>query len=86
VALGLTASGWNGVLLAEVSRLAPDGRVAEATGAVLMASYTGLLIGPTVVATLAAAGTLSLSYGALGLATLAATGLLAARRRRNSEH
>ena len=33
---GVTASGWNGVFLAEVARLAPEGRVGEATGAVLM--------------------------------------------------
>jgi len=35
IAFGATASGWNGVFLAEVARLAPDGRVAEATGAAL---------------------------------------------------
>jgi MFS family permease len=71
--LGLTASGWNGVFLAEVARLAPDGRVAEATGAVLMASYTGLLVGPVIVASLAAVGTLSLSYACVAAATLLAT-------------
>jgi MFS family permease len=79
--LGLTASGWNGVLLAEVSRLAPAQRVAEATGAVLMASYTGLLIGPSVVAAFAAVGTLSLSYAVLGAGTLVATLGLAWRAR-----
>jgi MFS family permease len=43
---GLTASGWNGVFLAEVARLAPQDRIAETTGAVLTASYAGLLITP----------------------------------------
>lgn len=71
--LGLTASGWNGVFLSEVARLAPEGRVAEATGAVLMASYTGLLIGPAVIAALAGVGTLSLSYACVAAATLFAT-------------
>jgi hypothetical protein len=33
--------GWNGIFFAEVARLAPSDRVAEATGAVLVASYTG---------------------------------------------
>jgi MFS family permease len=79
--LGLTASGWNGVFLAEVARLAPDGRVAEATGAVLMASYTGLLIGPVIVASLAAIGTLSLSYAAVAAATLLATMVIMGGRR-----
>ena len=79
--LGLTASGWNGVFLAEVARLAPEGRVAETTGAVLMASYTGLLIGPVVVASLAEIGTLSLSYAVVAGATLLATlALLGGRR------
>ena len=35
---GLTASGWNGVFLAGVARLAPEGQVSEVTGAVLTAS------------------------------------------------
>jgi MFS family permease len=68
--LGLTASGWNGVFLSEVARIAPDGRVAEATGAVLTASYGGLLAGPAVITLLAAVGGLRLSYAALGCACL----------------
>ena len=39
---GLTASGWNGVFIAEIARLARVDRVAETTGAVLTASFTGL--------------------------------------------
>jgi len=46
---GLTASGWNGVFLAEVARLAPQDRIAETTGAVLTASYAGLLITPLLI-------------------------------------
>jgi MFS family permease len=69
---GLTASGWNGVFLSEVARIAPDGRVAEATGAVLTASYGGLLAGPTVITLLATAGGLRLSYAVLGAACLLA--------------
>lgn len=79
--LGLTASGWNGVFLAEVAKLAPPGRVAEATGAVLAASYTGLLVGPSIVAGLAAVGRLSLSYGGLALLTMLATLVLNRTRR-----
>ena len=79
--LGLTASGWNGVFLAEVARLAPDGRVAEATGAVLMASYTGLLVGPGIVAIIASHASLSWSYGALAACSLCATVLLIGGKR-----
>lgn len=43
---GLTASGWNGLFLAEVAKLAPRGRVSEATGGVLIASFAGLVVAP----------------------------------------
>ncbi|WP_162914847.1 MFS transporter [Desertibaculum subflavum] len=46
--LGLTASGWNGVFLAEVATLAPEGKVAEATGGMLTPSYVGLILGPMI--------------------------------------
>lgn len=72
-ALGLTASGWNGVFLAEVARLAPEGRVAEATGVVLTASYFGLLLGPILVGATASLGSLSLSYATLAAFALVAT-------------
>ncbi len=72
-AFGLTASGWNGVFLAEVARLAPEGRVAETTGAVLTASYGGLLIAPLVIAVLSPQGTLALSYTAIAVAAAMAT-------------
>ena len=42
---GLTASGWNGVLLAEVARLSPGFEAAN-TGALLTLSYVGLVLGP----------------------------------------
>ncbi len=67
VPFGLTASGWNGVFLAEVARCAPPGRMAEATGAVLTASYAGLFCGPLLISGLAAAGGLRLAYGVVGL-------------------
>ena len=47
---GLTASGWNGVFIAEIARLARVDRVAETTGAVLTASFTGLLLAPLLIA------------------------------------
>jgi len=70
---GMTASGWNGVFLAEITRLAPPDRVGEATGAVLTASYAGLLISPAIIASTAMMGTLSLSYAVLAGLTVFAT-------------
>jgi MFS family permease len=64
---GLTASGWNGVFLAEVARCAPAGRVAEATGGVLTASYAGLCFGPMVISALATVGGLRMAYATVGL-------------------
>lgn len=79
---GLTASGWNGVFLSEVARLAPEGRVAEATGAVLMPGFSGLVLGPLFVA--ATAGTLGLAaaYAILGVSTLVGTLVLMTGRGR----
>ena len=70
---GLTASGWNGVFLAEVARLAPEARVSEATGAVLTASYTGLVLGPLLMAGVAHVSSLAASFGVLAVLTLLAT-------------
>jgi MFS family permease len=73
--LGLTASGWNGIFLAEVARQAPEGRLAEATGAVLTASYLGLVAGPVIVSALAAYSGLGFAFSVLG-ACCAMAGLL----------
>jgi MFS family permease len=78
---GVTASGWNGVFLAEVARLAPEGRVAEATGAVLIPAFLGLVLGPLLVAGTASLVGLGLAYAILGAVTLAATLVLIAGRR-----
>lgn len=68
---GLTASGWNGVALAEVARLAPEGRVAEATGAALVSSYTGLVLGPLLIAGISGWFGLGAAFGVLGVTTFA---------------
>lgn len=79
---GVTASGWNGVFLAEVARLAPEGRVAEATGAVLVPGFLGLVLGPLLVAGTASLIGLGLAYAILGGVTLAATLVLIAGRQK----
>ncbi len=43
---GAAAIGWNGVLLAQVARLAPPGKVGLATGGTLFFTFFGVVIGP----------------------------------------
>ncbi len=47
VVYGATAVGWNGVMLAELSRLAPAGQAVTATGGSLFLTFAGVMLGPT---------------------------------------
>jgi hypothetical protein len=68
---GVSASGWNGIFYAEVARLAPDGRAAEATGGAQFLAFAGLIAGPLLFALVAkVAGTLAAGYLALAALTL----------------
>jgi MFS family permease len=68
VLYGATAVGWNGVFLAEVARLSPEGRVAFLTGGTQFFTFAGVLIGPPLFGAIASyAG----SYGAGFVATAA---------------
>ncbi len=80
IVFGLTASGWNGVFIAEVANLAKPGRVAEATGAVLTASFLGLVAAPLLVALLTPRVGLGGSFVALGLTAAAGTAVLLMER------
>ncbi|RZM01893.1 MAG: MFS transporter [Variovorax sp.] len=44
--LGLSASGWNGVMVAEIARLAGPARAGAVTGAALLFGYAGLALAP----------------------------------------
>jgi MFS family permease len=44
---GATAISWNGVQLAELSRLAPPGQAVMATSGSLFFTFTGVMLGPT---------------------------------------
>jgi len=71
-AFGATAVGWNGVFLAEVARMAPEGRTSEATGGTLFFTYLGVVITPFVFNTvLALSGTYSVAYAAFAVPSLA---------------
>lgn len=43
---GATAIGWNGVMLAEVARLAPPGEAGATTGTAGFVTFSGVMIGP----------------------------------------
>jgi hypothetical protein len=75
-AFGLTASGWNGVFVSEIARLAPQDRIAETTGAVLTASYGGLLLAPALIWAIDAVAGLGTAYVALGCLALGGTAAL----------
>lgn len=67
---GLTATGWNGVYLSEVARIAPPGKAAAATGASLAMTYAGVVALPMMFWAIVA---VSDSYAAAFLAAAALT-------------
>ena len=85
-ALGATAVGWNGVFLAEVARLAPAGRVSDATGGSSFFTFLGVVVTPPLFyLVFTATSSYAVSYALFGLAPLALGGwlLLTARIRRD---
>ena len=76
---GLTASGWNGVYLAEIARLAPSGQVAAITGASFLIGSSGLVLGPILYSLIASQTSFSLAYAFLG--GFAALGIACLSRR-----
>jgi MFS family permease len=78
VAVGATALGWNGVVLGEVARAAPEGQAVEATGGVVFFTYFGVLVGPPAFALVVQQpGGYVLGFALLALAPLACSGWLA---------
>lgn len=76
VVLGAIAFGWNGVFLAEAARMAPEGKVAEATSACMACVFLGGAIGPAAFSGLvSASGGFVLPFAVLG--GFAAMGLVA---------
>jgi len=82
---GVSAIGWNGVFLAEVARLAPKGRVSNATIGAMVPTYTGVVIGPATFAALhEVSGTHTVTYGIFALVSLIGFFLVLSARRRSS--
>ncbi|MDP6346479.1 MAG: MFS transporter [Alphaproteobacteria bacterium] len=79
-AAGATASGWNGVFLAEIARVAPPDQISAATGGTVFFTYFGLVVGPTVFsAVVAFAGYDGAFYLMAGLVLLAGLSILPRR-------
>jgi fucose permease len=78
---GLTASGWNGVYLAEIARQAPAGEIARVTGGVMITSYAGLILGPLAFSAAAGAATMGAGYVLLAAGTFVGTLVLRGVRR-----
>ena len=71
--LGMFASGWNGIQLAEIARRAPADMVGEATSGATIATFVGFLAGPLAFsAVLVASGGFAWPVAALGAAAAAA--------------
>lgn len=81
VAFGATAIGWNGVMLAEVARLAPAGEAASITGTAGVVTFSGVVVGPTLFAALsAAAGTTRAGFAAAALLSGVSGAVMLVRR------
>ncbi len=78
---GATAVGWNGVFLAEVARIAPQGMVSQATGGCLFFTFLGVVVTPLIFnLVLALGGSYGLAYALLGLPGLMVGARLLLRR------
>lgn len=69
--VGLSASGWNGIMMAEIARIVGPSSAGAASGAVLLFGYSGLSVAPAGFAALAASyGTVVVFATLLALAGL----------------
>jgi len=77
---GATAVGWNGVFIAEIARLAPEGRTSAATGGSLFFTFLGVVVTPPLFnLVLGFAGSYSIAYAVFALPALAVGSWLLAK-------
>ncbi len=68
---GMSAVGWNGVFMAEIGRLAPEGKIGSATGGVLVPTFIGVMMGPLVFSAIhEVTATYTMSFATLTLVTM----------------
>jgi sugar phosphate permease len=82
-AVGATAAGWNGVFIAEITRVAPADQISAATGGSIFFTYFGLVVGPAVFSVLVTVsnGYMLPYYVIAGAIFLAALSILPRRQR-----
>jgi MFS family permease len=80
VAFGLSASGWNGIFLAEVAHRVPAAEAGTATASVLVVMTVGLIAGPLVFSWVGAASSLATAFVAWAAVALAGCAALAGAR------
>jgi len=68
---GLTASGWNGLFLAEVARQSPPQQAGTATAGVMVVMTMGLVVGPLVFSAVASSSTFAQAFGVLAGVSMA---------------
>ncbi len=85
-ALGASAAGWNGVLMAEAARLAAPGRAGDAAGGVLAVTFGGVVAGPSVFAVVVGLmGSYAFAFATLGVLPLAGALVALQTRRREAQ-
>lgn len=84
ICLGLSAMGWNGILLAQIGLVAPEGRTAEAVSTGTSFAYLGVVIAPLLFVKLEQLfGSKEAALAGLSMTAIAAgTGLLIAATRK----
>jgi MFS family permease len=69
--VGACSLGWNGVLLAEAARLAPQGNAGRGVGAVLSITFVGVMVGPPLIGLgVSALGSYAAAFGVAALVAL----------------
>jgi MFS family permease len=77
IALGATAVGWNGVFLAELTRLAPQGRIGDVTGGSSFFTFLGVVVTPPLFhLILGLTSSYGMTYALIGMPALAAGAVL----------
>jgi MFS family permease len=77
---GATAVGWNGVWLAEIARVAPEGKASAATGGSLFFTFSGVVVTPPLFnAVLSVSGSYAVAYSIFAAPALAVGVWLLAR-------
>ena len=79
---GFAATSWNGVYMGEVARMAPPGKIGDATSGSTFLTFIGYVLGPLVFsAVVEHTGSYRIAFVLTALLPLSALALLRAKRR-----